>query len=222
MGAQVFRTDRHDDANTRLPQICEFAWQQYTTKFPASSSNKCAHPCNLECTYFLTLCCVILQRTQMLPPHCTHRNVRSRRSHTAAHRNTESYSAWFVNIKMSHYCRKSLNRPLRSVMYAFPGMARHVFQKNDVQLEMHAQQGPLLQVRWHTLTAQSHSVQIKPRPNSSAEAFRHPRRRQRRGQTNTWWSDPHSWFMTTQQNVFLSGFSIPLHQTTFRCATGHW
>lgn len=142
-----------------------------------------------------------------------HRNVRSRRSHTAAHRNTTSYCAWFVNIKMRHCCRKSLNRSLRSVVYPCPGMARHFFQENDVRLQTDAKQGPLLPVRWYTLhdhnSPNNIQYKTKRRPRSSAEAFRQPSRRQRRGQRNTWWSDPHSWFMTVPKSVFPKWFLYP-------------
>jgi hypothetical protein len=55
MGAQVFRTDRRDYANTSFPQFCEFAWQ-HTANFPAGCSNNCSHACNLECTYFVIMC----------------------------------------------------------------------------------------------------------------------------------------------------------------------
>lgn len=135
----------------------------------------------------------------------THRNVWSRWSHNAGHRNT-SYCAWFISIKMRHYCRRSLNRSLRSVVYPCPSMARHFFQKNDVQWETDAKQGPLLPVRWYHCTTPAGTLipiapllpvrwhalhnhnapnniqyKSKQRLSSSAEGSRHPSRRQRRG-----------------------------------------
>ena len=163
----------------------------------------CTHPCNLKHVFADRVLCDFTAYTNVFG-QCTHR-----RSHTAAHRNTANYYAWFVSTKMCHsvanlYIDHYVLLYTHVLEWHVTSFRKTMFNSRFTQSRVR----PLLPVRWQathcTITVPINmQYKSKQRPSSSAEAFRHPSRRQRRGQTNTWWIDPHSWFMIVRNKMYF-------------------